>query len=52
MTHIYRFAEQNVGIRALFPDVYGFCRDYRIEYIPDFVVTTTPSDIDFEREKI
>ena len=51
MTHIYRFADRNVGIRALFPDVYDLCRDYRVDGTPDFVVSTTPSDIEFERDK-
>ena len=51
MTHTYRFAERTVEIHSLFPDVHDLCRDYRVGGVPDFVVSTTPSNIDFERDK-
>ena len=51
MIHIYRFAARNIEIRALFPDIHDLCRDYRVDGIPDFVVSTDLPDIALEREK-
>ena len=51
MTHTYRFAGRTVDIRALYPDVYALCVDYRAEGATDFTVSTTQADIEFEREK-
>ena len=47
----FRFAERTVEIHSLFPNVHDLCRDYRDDGVPDFVVSTTPWDIDFERDK-
>ena len=51
MTHTYRFAERTIEIRATHPDIYALCADYRRDGAADFAVSTTQSDIDFEREK-
>ena len=51
MTHIYRFAELNIEIHAIHPEVYALCEAYRVEGTPDFTVSTTQSEIAFEREK-
>ena len=46
---VYRFAEKNVEINALYSDIHDLCRDYRSDGIPDFVVGTTLEDIATER---
>ena len=51
MTSIYRFAGRNIEITSLLHDIHTLCRDYRSNGILDFVVSTTPSNIDCEREK-
>lgn len=51
MTHIYRFANLSIEIHAIHPEVYALCEAYRAGGAPDFTVSTTQSDIAFEREK-
>lgn len=40
-----------VEINSIFETTRIFCRDYLCEGIPEFSVTISPKDIDFEREK-
>ena len=47
---VYRMAERNIGIEALYDRVHARCAEYRVEAAPDFVVRTVPADIDRERE--
>ena len=47
---VYRFANANVAIRAMYPDVVTLCGDYRIDGEPELVIHTSQTDIDFERE--
>ena len=48
---VYRMAERNIGIESLHEQVHARCAAYRTEAQPDFVVKTTPADIDYEREQ-
>lgn len=47
---VYRIAERNIGIEALYERVHTRCAAYRVEDAPDFVVRTSREDIDRERE--
>ena len=47
---VYRMAERNIGIEALYERVHTRCAAYRVEDAPDFVVRTSREDIDRERE--
>lgn len=47
---VYRIAERNIGIEALYERVHTRCAAYRVEGAPDFVVRTSREDIDRERE--
>ena len=49
MTNIYRFADVNIEIHALHPEVFTMCEPYRVEGVPDFAVSTTQRDIEYER---
>ena len=51
MTHTYRFAGRTIDIRAMHPDIYALCADYRADSAADFAVSTTRADIDFERDE-
>ena len=51
MKFVYRFAEREIEIQSLFPDVQEMCAGYRSEYPTDFSVQTTQADIEFERDK-
>ena len=44
-------ADVNIEINSIFEEVYNLCTDYISEKKPDFTVTITEKDIDFEREK-
>ena len=46
---VYRMAERTIGIESLYERVHTRCAAYRTEGAPDFIVGTTPADIDFER---
>ena len=48
---VYRMAERNIGIESLHEQVHARCAPYRTEAQPDFVIKTTPADIDYEREQ-
>ncbi len=49
MTDVYRFAELNIRITSVYPDVHALCADYRAEGEPAFCVTTAEADIEKER---
>lgn len=52
ITHImntYTFAHKNIGINSLYPDVHAYCSAYRTDSEPDFTVSTSQKDIDYER---
>ncbi len=51
MYGIYRIAENNIGIRSLFPDVHALCRDYRTDAQPEIFIEVSPADIAAEREQ-
>lgn len=51
MTDIYRIAEKNIEITSVYREVHDYCKLYRVTGAPDFKVTTTQSDIEFERKK-
>ena len=40
-----------VGIRALYANAKEFCQGYLTDGEPDFTVTISPEDVDFERRK-
>ncbi len=44
-------ADLNIGVESQFEAVHEMCRGYRTEVGPDFAVSTTPADIEFERAK-
>ena len=46
---VYRMAERNIGIESLHDRVHARCAAYEVDAAPDFVVRTTPADIDRER---
>lgn len=47
----YKIADRVVEINSIYEEVQKFCADYRCSDNPDFSVTISQSDIDFEREK-
>ena len=51
MKDLYCFAELNIEIESLCPDVHSLCADYRAEGFADFFVQTSEADIAFERER-
>ena len=48
---LYRFADKNIEIRSIFSDIRNLCEAYQVNGVPDFTISTTRSDIDFERVK-
>ena len=53
MTGVYRLADLNIEITSLYETIHEMCADYRAEEgcTPDFTVSTTQENIDFERER-
>ncbi len=52
MKNTYRIAGRNIFIDSLYPDVHSYCREYLNENAdPDFSVSTSQQDIDFERSR-
>ncbi|MBQ9433371.1 MAG: hypothetical protein IJU26_04055 [Synergistaceae bacterium] len=52
MKNTYTIAGRNILIESLYPDVHEYCRDYLAENAaPDFSVSISQSDIDFERSR-
>lgn len=46
-----KLAGVNIGIRCLHPATQKLCRDYLTAEAPDFTVTTSQENIDYEREQ-
>lgn len=44
-------AERVIAIKAMYPYIKEYCKDYLTDAYADFTVETTPADIEFEREK-
>ncbi len=51
MTDTYRFADVNVKISPVHPEIHAFCADYATAGPADFSVVTNRGDIDFERAR-
>ncbi len=51
MKETYRIAEKIIQIDSLRQEVHDYCRDYRFDGKPDFTVSTTPADMEYERER-
>lgn len=41
----------NIEINSIYDEIYNLCRDYYTDKTADFIVSTSLSDIDFERNK-
>lgn len=50
-TGTYEMAEKVIEVNSIYERVHEYCKDYTSEKIPDFLVTVSQADIDFEREK-
>lgn len=50
-TCVYRFAGHTVEVRPIYPQVHVMCREYRVEDLPEFAITTCQRDIDDERRR-
>ena len=48
MTGRYRIAGKTISVTSVFPDVHGYCAEYRTDTAPDFSIETTPADIEDE----
>lgn len=48
---LYRFADKNIEIRSIFSDIRNLCEAYQVKGVPDFTISTTRLDIEFERVK-
>ncbi len=46
----YTFAHKNIAVHSLYPEVHAYCSAYETDSPPDFTITTSPQDINFERE--
>lgn len=44
-------AEKVIEVNSIYERVHTYCKDYRTEEAPDYSVTISQADIDFEREK-
>lgn len=51
ISKIYQIADKTIQISSLFDDVHKLCHDYLSNGEPDFSVSSSEKDIDFEREK-
>ena len=51
MKETYKIAEKIIEIDSLYKEVHDYCRDYLCDETPDFTVTTTNADIEYERQK-
>ena len=51
MKATYQIAEKRIQICSIYEQVHHYCREYRCQGEPDFTVTTTMADIDYERKK-
>ena len=51
MKATYKIAEKIIEINSIYEEVHNYCRDYLCDGKPDFTVTTTENDIEYERQK-
>lgn len=51
MTGVFRFADVNIRICSIYPEVQQCCDSYRVNAEADFTVETTQDDIAFERNR-
>ncbi|MBR1664330.1 MAG: hypothetical protein IJ696_08395 [Ruminococcus sp.] len=51
MVNRYKIADKVVEVTSIYDEVHKYCADYQTDENADYTVTTTQSDIDFEREK-
>lgn len=51
MKQTYKIAEKIIEINSIHEEVHDYCRDYLSDGEPDFTVTTTEKDIEYERQK-
>ena len=49
--NVYRIADTVFGIDSMYEEVHNLCSDYRCSEAPEFTISTTQPDIDYEREK-
>ncbi len=47
---VYRMAERNIGVEALYSRVHARCAAYETDGAPDFIVQIDQADVDRERE--
>lgn len=48
---IYKIADKHIEIISIFDDIHRLCLDYRSDGRPDYTVSISQSDIDYERRK-
>ena len=46
-----RLANINIAVNSIYDEVFRLCRDYLTDGAPDFCISTSPADIEFERVK-
>ena len=51
MEGVYRFGKQNIAVCSQYEAVHRLCEAWRTDEAPDFRVSVTAGDIDFERER-
>ena len=51
LTKNYKIGGKVVEVTSLYEEVHAYCKDYETDEAPDFCVTTTQQDIDFETER-
>ena len=51
MVNRYKIADKVAEINSIYKEVHNYCADYLTDEPADYSITTTRSDIDFEREK-
>ncbi|MBP0968342.1 MAG: hypothetical protein J5722_11945, partial [Oscillospiraceae bacterium] len=52
ITNTYRIAERIISVSSMYPDVHVYCAEYRAEGAPDFSVTVTQADLEYEQRML
>ena len=52
ITDTYRIAERTISVSSVYPDVHAYCAEYRAAGEPDFAVTVTPENLEYERNML
>ncbi|MBO7475135.1 MAG: hypothetical protein J6U00_14260 [Ruminococcus sp.] len=47
----YKFADRIVEVDSIYEEVHNYCRDYYSDEVPDFSISTSQEDIDFEYQR-